>query len=65
MERQLRRMVWETVSNAAERSNKNADAGVSSDDEITGDLDQGSLCTVMGAEARLKGFMELMVGHVL
>ena len=40
-------------------------AGISSDEEVIGDFDEGSLCAVVCSEARLKGFIELMVGHVL
>ena len=38
---------------------------IGSDEEVVGDLDEGSFCAMACPEARLKGFIELMVGHVL
>ncbi len=35
------------------------------DEEVVGDSDKGSLNVVVCSEARLKGFVDLMVGHVM
>ena len=40
-------------------------ARICSDEEVVGDLDEGSFCAMACPEARLKGFIELMGGHVL
>ena len=40
-------------------------ARICSDEEVVGDLDEGSFHAMACPEARLKGFAELMVGHVL
>ena len=40
-------------------------ARICSNEEVVGDLDEGSFCAMVCPEARLKGFIELMVGHVL
>lgn len=40
-------------------------ARVSSNEEVIGDFDEGSLSAVVCSETRLKGFVELIVGHVL
>ena len=40
-------------------------ARICSDEEVVGDLDEGSFCAMACPEARLKEFIELMVGHVL
>ena len=67
VERRLRRMEWEMVSKAAEiQQNQDTDAAyISSHEEIVGDLEQCGLCAVMCSVARLEGFEEVMVGHVL
>ena len=40
-------------------------ARIYSDEEVVGDPDEGSFCALACREARLKGFIELMVGHML
>ena len=48
------------------QENQNTDvARICSDEEVVDDLDEGSFCAVVCPEARLKGFIELTVGHVL
>lgn len=45
---------------------ENADVvGVSSNEEVIGNVDKSGLHAVVRSEARLKGFRELIVGHVL
>ncbi len=38
---------------------------VCGDEEIVNDFYEGGLCAVVCSESRLKGFVELMVGHML
>ena len=38
---------------------------IGSDEEVVGDLDEGSFCAMACPEARLKGFIALMVRPVL
>ena len=40
-------------------------ARIGGKEEVAGDLDEGSFCAMLCPETRLKGFIELMVGHVL
>ena len=40
-------------------------AGVGGDEQIICDFDEGGFCAMVDSEAGLKGFVELMVGHVL
>ena len=40
-------------------------ARICSNEEVVGDLDEGRFCAMACPETRLKGFIELMVGHVL
>ena len=40
-------------------------AKICRDEEVVGDLHEGSFCAMACPEARLKGFIELMVGHAL
>ena len=37
------------------------EARIRCDEEVVCDFNEGSLCAVVGSEARLKGFIELMV----
>ena len=38
---------------------------ICSGEAVVGDIDEGSFCATACPEARVKGFIELMVGHVL
>lgn len=38
---------------------------ISSDEEVIGNFDKGSLSAVMCSEARLEGFIKSIMGHVL
>jgi len=41
------------------------EARIRCDEEVIRDFNEGSLSTVMGSEARLEGFVELMKCHVV
>ena len=60
-------MVWETVNGCREvQEDEDGDKViVCSDQEVIGDFDMGGFSTMMGSEAGLERFKELMVGHVV
>lgn len=59
-------MVWETVSKAAERSRRmrRLVARISSTEKVISDFDESSPNDMLFSETRLKGFLEVLVGHV-
>lgn len=65
-DRRVRRMVWETVSKAAERSRRmrRLVARISSTEKVISYFDENTPNDLVFSETRLKGFVEAVVGRV-